>query len=318
MSFSAETKNELARIIPEKKCCQLAEIAGFLRIAGSLRLAGGGRFSIHCETDNPAACRHYKKLIKAYFKVDPELEIEDGGTLRRGHVYSLNIAPDMKSESILRETGILLVKEGSNYISDGIYQDIVRKKCDRKSYLRGAFMACGSVSDPAKEYHLDFTLDHERLALDLKKLIGTFEDLEGRITMRKGKYVVYMKRAEYISDTLALMGADSQVLEFESIRVEKDVLKRTVRLTNCDNANADRTINAAEKQVRAIRKLMDSGRMWLLSDKLAEVANLRIEHPEASLVELGEMMDPPLKKSGINKRLQRIMEAAKNVDGNSR
>lgn len=312
MSFSAETKNELARIIPEKKCCQLAEIAGFLRIAGSLRLAGGGRFSIHCETDNPAACRHYKKLLKEYFKIDAEIEIEEGGALRRGHVYSLNIAPDMKSESILRETGILLVKQGSNYISDGIYQDIVRKKCDRKSYLRGAFMACGSVSDPAKEYHMDFTLDHEQLALDLRKLIGTFEDLEGRITTRKGKYVVYMKRAEYISDTLALMGADSQVLEFESVRVEKDVLKRTVRLTNCDNANADRTINAAEKQVQAIKKLRDSGKMGILSDKLIEVAELRIEHPEASLVELGEMMDPPLKKSGINNRLKRIMEAAKN------
>lgn len=312
MSFSAETKNELARIIPEKKCCQLAEIAGFLRIAGSLRLAGEGRFSIHCETDNPAACRHYKKLLKEYFKIDAEIEIEEGGALRRGHVYSLNIAPDMKSESILRETGILLVKQGSNYISDGIYQDIVRKKCDRKSYLRGAFMACGSVSDPAKEYHMDFTLDHEQLALDLRKLIGTFEDLEGRITTRKGKYVVYMKRAEYISDTLALMGADSQVLEFESVRVEKDVLKRTVRLTNCDNANADRTINAAEKQVQAIKKLRDSGKMGILSDKLIEVAELRIEHPEASLVELGEMMDPPLKKSGINNRLKRIMEAAKN------
>jgi len=313
MSFSTDTKNELARVIPEKKCCQLAEIAGFLRIAGSLRLAGGGRFSIHCETDNPAACRHYKKLIKEYFKVDAELEIEDGGTLRRGHVYSLNIAPDMKSESILRETGILLVKEGSNYISDGIYQDIVRKKCDRKSYLKGAFLAAGSVSDPAKEYHLDFTLEHEQLAIDLRRLIGTFDDLEGKITLRKGKYVVYMKRSEYISDMLALMGADSQVLEFENVRVEKDVLNRTVRLTNCDNANADRTINAAEKQIQAIRKLMDKGKMGILSDKLSEVAELRLEHPEASLVELGEMMDPPLKKSGINNRLKRIMEAARGI-----
>ena len=313
MSFSTDTKNELARTIPEKKCCQLAEIAGFLRIAGSLRLAGGGRFSIHCETDNAAACRHYKKLIKEYFNVDPELEIEEGGALRKGHIYSLNIAPDMKSESILRETGILLVKQGSNYISDGIYQDIVKKKCDRKSYLRGAFMAAGSVSDPVKEYHLEFTLDHEQLAIDLRRLIGTFDDLEGRIAMRKGKYVVYMKRSEYISDMLALMGADSQVLIFENTRIEKEVVNQTVRLTNCDSANTDRTINAASRQVEAIRKLMDSGKMGILSEKLVEVAELRLEHPDASLIELGEMMDPPLKKSGINNRLKRIMEAAKNV-----
>lgn len=313
MSFSAETKNELARVDTKKKCCQLAEIAGFLRISGSLRLAGGGRFRIVCPTDNPAVARHYKKLIKDYFKIDAGLEIESGNALRKGHIYSLTIDPDMKSESILRETGILLVKEGSNYISDGIYQDIVKKKCDRKSYLRGAFLACGSVSDPAKEYHLDFTLDHEQLAYDLKKLIGTFEDLEGKIVIRKDKYVVYMKKSEYISDLLALMGADSQVLAFENTRIEKEVVNQTVRLTNCDSANADRTINAAGRQIEAIQKLKDSGKIGILSDKLIEVAELRLEHPEASLVELGEMMDPPLRKSGINNRLKRIMEAAKNI-----
>ena len=313
MSFSTETKNELARSIPEKKCCQLAEIAGFLRVSGSLRLAGGGRFRIVCPTDNQAIARHYKKLIKSYFKVDPGIEIEEGGSLRKGHIYYLTIDPDMKSESILRETGILLVKEGSNYISDGIYQDIVKKKCDRKSYLRGAFMACGSVSDPGKEYHLDFTVEHEQLANDIRRLIGTFDDLEGKITRRKEKYVVYMKRSEYISDMLALIGADMSVLALENTRIEKEVVNKAQRLMNCDSANADRTVNAAEKQIAAINKLKDSGMLGALSDRLIEVAELRIEHPEASLTELGEMMEPPLKKAGVNSRLQRIIEAAKNV-----
>ena len=122
-----------------------------------------------------------------------------------------------------------------------------------------------------------------------------------------------MKKSEYISDILALMGADSQVLRFENTRIEKEVVSQAVRLTNCDSANTDRTILAAEKQIAAIRKLKDSGKIGILSDKLAEVAELRVEHPEASLVELGEMMDPPLKKSGINNRLKRIMEAAKNI-----
>lgn len=174
-------------------------------------------------------------------------------------------------------------------------------------------MACGSVSDPAKEYHLEFTLEHENLAADLRRLIGTFDDLEGKISMRKGKYVVYMKRAEYISDTLALMGADSQVLAFENVRIEKDVVNQTVRLTNCDSANTDRTINAAEKQVEAIRRLIDSDKLGLLSEKLIELSELRLNHPEASLTDLGEMMNPPLTKAGVNSRIQRIMEAAKNV-----
>ncbi|MBQ3280943.1 MAG: DNA-binding protein WhiA [Eubacterium sp.] len=312
MSFCTETKNELARDIPEKKCCQLAEIAGFLRVSGSLRLAGGGKFRIVCPTDNPAVARHYKRLIKAYFKVDPGIEIEEGGALRKGHIYYLTIDPDMKSESILRETGILLVKEGSNYISDGIYQDIVKKKCDRKSYLRGAFMACGSVTDPAKEYHLDFTVEHEQLAGDIRKLIGTFYDLEGKLTRRKEKYVVYMKRSEYISDMLALIGADSAVLALENTKIEKEMRNKAQRLMNCDGANTDRTVSASAKQIEAIQKLKDSGMLSALSDKLIEVAELRLEHPDASLSELGEMMDPPLKKAGINSRLQRIMEAAKN------
>ena len=314
MSFSAETKNELAREIPEKKCCQLAEISGFLRTSGSLRLAGSGKFRIVCPTDNAAVARHYKKLIKTYFKIDPGIEIEERGALRKGHIYYLTIDPDMKSESILRETGILLVKEGSNYISDGIYQDIVKKKCDRKSYLRGVFLACGSVTDPAKEYHLDFTLEHEQLATDIRRLIGTFDDLEGKVTRRKEKYVVYMKRSEYISDMLALIGADQAVLALENTRIEKEVVNMTVRLTNCDSANADRTINAAEKQIAAIQKLKDAGMLDALSEKLAEVAEIRLEHPDASLTELGEMMDPPLKKAGINSRLKRIVEASRNVD----
>ena len=121
MSFTAETKNELSRLEPEKKCCQLAEIAGFLRVSGSIRLAGGGRFKIVTATDNPAVARHYKRLIKEYFNVETALEIGDAQGPKKGHIYMLTIDPDMHSEQILRETGILLVREGNNFISDGIY-----------------------------------------------------------------------------------------------------------------------------------------------------------------------------------------------------
>ncbi len=124
---------------------------------------------------------------------------------------------------------------------------------------------------------------------------------------------MYIKRSEYISDMLALFGADQAVLALENTRIEKEVVNRTVRLTNCDSANTDRTIIAAEKQIAAIRKLKESGKISILSEKLAEIAELRLEHPEASLTELGELMDPPLKKSGINSRLNRIVEAAKGI-----
>ena len=133
MSFSAETKNELARIEPEKKCCQLAEISGFLRVSGSLRLIGGGKFKIVITTENPAVARHYKKLIREYFQVDTELEIGEATGLKKGHSYMLTIDPQMRSEQILRETGILLVREGNNYIYDGINRTQIKTKCITKA-----------------------------------------------------------------------------------------------------------------------------------------------------------------------------------------
>lgn len=310
MSFSTETKNELSRVYPPKKCCQLAEIAGFLRVSGSIRLAGGGKFRIVITTDNPAVARHYKKLIKDYFQVDTELELGEGTNLKKGRIYMLTIGPEMRSEQILRETGILLVREGNNYISDGIYDDLIRTKCCRKSYLRGVFMGSGSVSDPEKAYHLEILCASGRLADDLRKMINTFVDLSAKTVSRRNGYAVYMKNSDYICDTLAIMGAHTQMLAFENVKIKKELVNETVRITNCDNANADRTINAAQKQIEWIRKIEEKKGLTSLPEKLREVAELRLENPEASLTQLAEMTDPPMKKSGLNNRLKKIEEIA--------
>ena len=310
MSFSTETKNELSRVEPPKKCCQLAEVAGFLRVAGSIRLAGGGKFKIVITTDNPAVARHYKKMIKEYFQVETELEIGRAAALKKGHTYILTIDPEMRSESILRETGILLVREGNNYISDGIYDDLIKTKCCRKSYMRGIFMGAGTISDPEKGYDLEFVCSSENLAKDLRKLINSFEDLSAKIVERKGKYIVYMKNSQYISDTLAIMGAHSKVLQFEDIKIKKELVNETVRITDCDNANTDRTLDASQRQIEAIRKIEAAHGFSSMPEKLRELAQLRLDNPEASLTQLGEMLDPPLKKSGINNRLKRIMDIA--------
>ena len=308
MSFATETKNELSRVETEKKHCQLAEIAGFLRVNGSIGLVGMGKFKIVITTDNPAVARHYKKLIKEYFNVDMELLIVEAAALKKGHTYRLTIEPNMRSESILRETGILLVREGNNFISDGIFDGIIRNKCCRKAYLRGIFMGAGTVSDPDKSYHLEFVCHSENLAKDLKKLINTFVDLTAKIVKRKGRYVVYMKNSQYISDTLAIMGAHSKVLAFENVKIKKELLNETVRITNCDNANTDRAVDAAGKQITAIKKLKEKGLFEGLPKKLQEVAELRLENPDMSLAQLGEMLSPPLKKSGVNNRMKRIID----------
>ncbi|MGI6177804.1 MAG: DNA-binding protein WhiA [Eubacterium sp.] len=317
MSFSSEVKNEISHEENPKKSCQLAEIAAIIRVSGSIALSGGSgtdsRFRIIISTDNPAVARHYKRLIKDYFRVDAGLEVGESESVGRKRLYLLTIGKDDRPDQILRETGILLVREGNNYISDGIYENIVKAKADRKAYLRGLFLGAGSVTDPSKGYHLEIVCSSRLLAEDVKKLIGTFEDLSAKIVERKGKYVVYMKSAGYIRDTLAIMGANTSVLKFDDTMMKRQMLAETVRITNCDSANIDRTLDAAQKQIEAIRKLEKNGALAGLSPKLREMARLRVENPGASLTALGEMADPPLKKAGVNSRLNKILEAAERI-----
>lgn len=315
MSFASDTKNELARIEPEKKCCMLAEISGFLRVSGSIGLQGRGRFSIKITTENPAVARHYKKLLQDYFGIETKLEIGEGkavGRARTGkkYSYSITIDADNLSEQILRETGMLLIKEGNNYFSDGIYSGLIRTKCCKKAYLRGVFMGAGTMSDPEKGYDLEFVLNSETMATDLRKLINSFVDLSCKTVKRGKRYIVYMKKADYISDTLAIMGASNQVFSMEETRIKKTMISSAKRSVNCDNANMDRTIEASLKQTAAIKKIDEKIGLNALPDKLREVAQLRLENPDISITALGELCDPPLKKSGINNRIKRLEEIA--------
>ena len=313
MSFASETKNELARIMPEKKCCQLAEIAGFMRIAGSIRLAGGGKFKIVMTTNNPAVARHYKTLIKEYFSIDTDLSMGQDTSLKRGHAYILTIGPENLSEAILRETGILMVKEGMNFISDGIYDGLIRTKCCRKAYLRGAFLAAGTVNNPEKEYHFEISTGTEILAKEVRRLFNSFVDINGKIVTRKKGYGVYLKTGEQIKDMLAIMGASNQFFRFDEIMMMKDLKSQTYRINNLDNANIDKAIRAAESQISAIKKIQEKRGLDFLTPKLREAAEVRLEHPEVGLEELGQLMEPALSKSGINNRLRRIEEIAKGL-----
>ena len=207
MSFSSDTKGELARVEPEKKCCMLAEIAGFIRVSGSVKLAGGGKMELIVATENPAVARHYKKLIKEYFDVDATLGISEGSTIKKSRQYILSLSDKegQKAEPILRETGILMIREGMNYISDGIYDGLIKTKCCRKAYLRGAFLGIGTMSDPEKSYHIELVCSTETLANDIKKLINSFVGINAHTVQRRKSYVVYIKEAEQIGDILNIM-----------------------------------------------------------------------------------------------------------------
>lgn len=335
LSFSSEVKGELARLENTKKCCMLAEIAGFLRVSSAIKLAGGGRFGLIVSTESAATARHFKTLIQNYFRNNAELAVGDsqmpGAKNRKNrNRYYLNISPDEKSMQILRETGMMLIREGDDYFSDGIYQPVIRSKCCRRSYLRGMFLGCGTISDPRKGYHLEFVLDKEQTANDLRKMIGTFVDLSANMTRRGDSYIVYVKKAQYISDILGIMGADNAILEFENIRISKSLHGDVQRMINCDNANVDRTLSAAEEQTGWLRTIaeQENGRNALpeeLSDpgssfwseglrhlpsQLKEVAFLRLYKPEANLSDIGESLTPSLGKAAVSKRFARIKAIA--------
>ena len=335
MSFSADVKGELARLEPSKKCCMLAEIAGFFRVSGSVRLTGGD-FAIVASTESAATARHLKVLIENYFKNKVELGIgasqRPGSQGKKGrNTYYINIPPEEKSMQILRETGMVLIREGDDYFSDGIYQPIVKSKCCKRSYLRGMFLSCGTMSDPRKAYHLEYVLDKEQSAIDLKKLIGSFVDLSASIAKRGEDYVVYIKKASYISDVLGIMGAESAMLDLESIRVSKSMHGNVRRIINCDNANVDRTLSAAEEQKEWIIEIAkrETGRepkseelsdpsasFWSdglrqLPSTLKEVAFLRLYKPEASLSEIGEALNPQLGKAAVSRRFSKLRTLAK-------
>lgn len=320
MSFSTEVKGELARLDVNKKCCMLAEIAGFLRVAGSISLAGGGKFNIVASTENAAIARHYKKLIKDYFGSNTTLAVGDsqmpGKSHTKGHNrYYLRISHEEKSSQILRETGMMLVREGNDYFSDGVYMPIVKSKCCKKSYMRGIFLGCGSISNPKKSYHLEFVLESEQTANDLKKLIGSFVDLSANINERNGDYVVYIKKAAYISDMLGILGADGAMLEFEEVRISKEAHGDAQRLLNCDSANVDRTLSASEEQIRWIKIIDEKEGIDWLPAQLREVAEIRLARPEASLSEIGESLSSPIKKPGVNKRFAKIKAIAMQLEG---
>jgi len=311
MSFTSDTKKELTQLEPDKKCCMLAEIAGFLRFAGSIVISEG-KMDIKVSTENPAVARLFITMIKSYFGAKSSLSIGEAAPLSKGRSYELVIGSEMNAEQILREVGILGVKEGGNYITDGIDPSLTKKRCCKKAMIRGIFLAAGSISDPDKGYHLEIVCAGETMARDVKKLINSF-GLKAKYVFRKSRYVVYIKECEQIIDFLNILGAHGQLFRFENVRITKELRNKTNRISNCDNANFDRTLNAAQKQLADIRAIEHAGSFNLLPPKLRETALLRIANPELSLAELAEIFHPPLKKSGLNHRLKKLEMAANQI-----
>ena len=305
MSFSAQVKNELARIIHENPQVQLSELSAIIRMSGTLKLMGFNKLSFVINTENPAIARKVFTLIKNCFGITVEIQVNRQSNLKRNNTYVLSVTYDQGANDILEKVGII-EKEGEHlsWVST-IPKHRVSRQDGKRAYLRGAFLGSGSVSDPAKMYHLEFSTVNIEISQNLRKLLNSYK-LNAKIVTRKNNNVVYIKESEHITDLLNLMGAYNALMHLEDIKIKKQMRNDVNRLVNCETANLNKTVDTSMRQIECINYIMEKQGLDYLPENLHEIAMLRVENPDMSLKELGEIMETPLGKSGVNHRLKKI------------
>lgn len=313
MSFSAKAKSELCQIVNKRDCCNLAELAALIQVCGTIHLSGKERVTLRISTENPGIARRIYVLLKDQYGVKTEVMVRKNRRLRKNNNYYLMVSNDRKVMTILMETGIIESKSRGNlWINRNIDPNIMKKRCCKRTYIRGAFLGGGSISNPKKTYHLEFVTHNETYANSLCNLINQF-NLGAKTIMRKNNFVVYLKEGEHIVSLLNVIGAHSALLDLENIRIYKDMRNNINRIVNCETANLSKTINASVRQTKNIEYLQNYYGLNKLSPPLKEIAKLRLKNPNASLRELGQMLDRPIGKSGVNHRLRKLDRIAQDI-----
>ena len=306
MSFASEMKNELTRIETDL-CCSKAELAALIRMNGNLNIQNM-QWVINVQSENAAIARRVYSLTKKIFGVDIELLVRKKMKLKKNNVYICRIK--MKTKEILDELSILQDGQFVQHID----QSLIKDECCKRSYLRGAFLAGGSVNNPeTSSYHLEIFSLYESHSEGLTEMMNGY-GLNAKTLERKKGYISYLKEAEKISDFLSIIGGYQALLKFEDVRIVRDMRNSVNRLVNCETANLNKTIGAAMRQVENIRLIDEEIGIDELPERLREIARLRVQHQDISLKELGEMVSTGvISKSGVNHRLRKIDEIAEKL-----
>lgn len=299
MSYAHDVKIELCEKVPQDANGRHAQAYGLLLFG---RHFGPKGISLRTEHARVAAC--CASLLDALFAVQPAQCMR---TRADGRSYmELSVHPPARAMELFTSFGYDL-----RTVSLRINRANMETEENVRDFLRGAFLSCGSVVDPEKDYHLEFVTPHLNLGKDLTCLLEE-QGFEPKNIWRGGKFIVYFKDSGQIEDLLTYMGAVRQSLELMNIKVYKDLRNKVNRVTNCETANIGKTVNAASEQVAAIKRLMETHGYEQMPEELREMARLRLAHPDMSLRELGTLLEQPLSRSGVNHRLRKIMEFAKN------
>ena len=313
MSFSSRVKEELSRRIPDARHCRIAELSAILGMCGTVGILEDS-YHIRIYTENVTVARKLFLLLKETFGIRGEILIRQSHTPGRSRAYVVLIR-DAENVKRILEACKMIDRDGEigeNYSTVRTY--ILRQDCCRRAFIRGAFLASGSMSDPDRFYHLELVCQNEERAMQLQSILATF-GLDAKTVVRKKYYVVYIKEGNQIVELLGLMGADSALMELENIRIVKEMRNSVNRKVNCETANLNKTVSAALRQVADIEYIRDTKGLDFLSPQLEEMARVRLEAPEASLLELGSMLETPVGKSGVNHRLRKISEIADALRG---
>ncbi len=312
MSFSSEVKEELSKRIGSSRHCQLAELAAIITCIGYVGMDEDGEMVLYLQPENCLALRKFFTLIKKAFNIVTSF-LEDVPDIKSsGRIYRPVLKDKEELTALLKATRLMESDGSIRKFEDGASPIITKNSCCKRAFLRDAFLCIGSISDPNKGYHLEFVCTSEGQAYQLQELIESF-DTEARIVQRKKYHVLYVKEGAGIVDLLNIMEAPVSLMNLENLRILKEMRNSINRRVNCEVANITKTVNAATKQIEDITYIRDNYGFRKLPDSLREMAEVRLEHPDSTLIELGGFLDPPVGKSGVNHRLRKLSELADRI-----
>ncbi len=312
MSFSSNVKDELSKQVSTARHCQIAEIAAIVSLCGRITISEDDRYSIKVHTENIAVARKYFTLLKKTFNIRTEISIRQNTYLKKSRTYTISVKSHKDTIDILTSTKLLDSDGEINENMSIVDNVVIMNQCCKRAFIRGAYLATGSISDPEKFYHFEIVCSTMKKAEQLQKIIVSFQ-IDAKIVERKKHFVVYIKEGSGIVEILNVMEAHVSLMELENVRILKEMRNSVNRKVNCETANINKTVSAAIKQIDDIRYIKETIGLSKLSDGLEEMALVRLENPEASLKELGMLLEPPVGKSGVNHRLRKLSDIAEGL-----
>ncbi|MCI6091176.1 DNA-binding protein WhiA [bacterium] len=311
MSFSGNVKEELSHHLGSARHCRIAETAAIISICGGVMIDSRGRYSLKIHTENLSVARKCFTLLTKTFNIRTDIAIRTN-RMKGSVSYYIVVKEHDAALRILQATK-LIDQYGEVEEELSVVRNIViQETCCKRAFIRGAFLASGSMSDPEKSYHFEIVCATREKAEQIQKIMKCFE-LDGKIVLRKKSFVVYLKEGSQIADVLNVMEAHVALMEFENVRILKDMRNTVNRKVNCETANINKTVSAAVKQIDDIRYIQETKGLDKLPEGLKDMALTRLTYPEASLKELGSLLTPPVGKSGVNHRLRKLSEMAEEL-----